>query len=334
MRYRLDVGASALGRLMRINLATSADDNFALPATVMMRSVVDHLSGTQPIDFFVLDCGLTDRSRRKMRRSISRVWAKVHFVPIDLNVFTGFRVDQHIPAAAYARLLMGTCLPSTVERVLYLDGDMVALSDVQPLWDADFKGYPIAAVQDPVAGLVGHSVEMMHWQGWDVPEGIQYFNSGLMVMDLCRLRAEGTLEAAIEVARKYPERMKWHDQDALNYVLRGGFLPLDPAWNVLPFVHYPPHCHDVVYDPEVVARCIREPKILHFGGTWRPWKGPGRHWREAEFYRYLYRTAWRNDVYCAPWIGRGNTRRTRIKRQIKHFCDGHISGKRQPEMRL
>lgn len=302
---------------MSCAIVTTSSDLFALPATVMLRSLVDHLTGGETADIYVLDCGISQTSRRKIRRSLSAAWVRLHFIDMTPADFVGFRDEKRFSLNTYARLFVGRVLPDTLERIVFLDGDMLLLENIYPLATMDLKGHLLAAVQDPVAGSVGRSAQMMHWQGWDVPEGIQYFNSGLMVMDLCRLRAAGTLEAAIEVARKYPQRMKWHDQDALNYVLQGDFLSLDPAWNVMPHVYYPPHCRDVIYEPKVVERCIREPKILHFSGAQRPWKGPGRHWREAEFYRYLYRTAWRNDVYCAPWMGRGNSLWTKAKRMIK-----------------
>lgn len=306
----------------RSTIVTTADDRFALPATVMMRSVVDHLAGTAAIDFFVLDCGLSAKSRWKMRRSIPRNWARLRFISISSDDLTGFRVDGHIPAAAYARLFMGKLLPEGIDRVLYLDGDMVALTDVAPLAAMDLKGHPVAAVQDPLAGRVGQSPMLMHWQDWDVPAGTSAFNSGLMVMDLPRWRSEGTFERAIRVAREHPERMLWHDQSALNYVIRGDYEPLDPVWNPLPQFYSPQGIDGVIYDKETVDRCIQDPKMLHFGGTWRPWKGSGRHGRETEFYRYLHRTAWRNDVFCAPWMGSGKTGWTKISRRLRQMASG------------
>lgn len=300
-----------------LTIVTSADDNFALPATVMMRSVVDHLSGTKPVDFFVLDCGITERSRRKMHRSIPGAWGRLSFIPIDEKTLSGFRVDGHVSSAAYARLFLGKCLPETVEKIVYIDGDMVALTDLSPLWELDLEGHPLAAVQDPVAGLVGQSAQMMHWEGWNVPEGTRVFNSGLMVLDLPRWRQDGLFDRAIQVAREHPDRMRWWDQCALNYVVRGDFHALHPYWNVLPQVYYLPNSRDVVYDQESVRASIKNPKLIHFSGGYRPWKGSGRHWLETEFYRYLYRTAWRNDVYCAPWMGSGNTAWTKARQIVK-----------------
>ena len=287
-------------------VVTAPDETFALPATVMMRSVVDQCREAQSVDFYVLDCGLSAWSRHKMRRSLPLGWARLHFVQIPLDRLAGLRVDDHIPTAAYARLLMGELLPESVDRILYLDGDMVALTDVRPLWEVDLEGHLLGAVQDPVAGRVGQSPEMMHWKDWEVPEGMPVFNSGLMVLDLKRWRQERVFERVLEAARRHMARMRWHDQDALNYVARGDFLHLDPAWNVMPHLYYTPHRDRVIYEKPVSKRCIRAPRILHFCMDHRPWKGPGRHWREAEFYRYLFRTAWKHDVYCAPWMGRGH----------------------------
>lgn len=301
----------------QIFIATSADDNFALPATVMMRSVLDNLGGTPSVEFLVLDCGISAVNRWKMRRSLPAAWARVHFIAVEAEKLSAFRVDGHVSSAAYARLMAGELLSARIERVLYLDGDLVALTDLAPLWQIDLHGHPLAAVQDPVAGLVGQSAQMMHWQGWDVPCGTKVFNSGLMVLDLQRWRNEGLFERAIQVAREHPDRMRWWDQCALNYVVKGDFEVLNPTWNVLPHLYYAPNSAEVIYDKETIEQCLEQPKVLHFSGGRRPWKGPGRHWREAEFYRYLYRTAWRNDVYCAPWMGRGNTVWTRAKRLIK-----------------
>lgn len=302
---------------VNLTIVTSIDDNFALPATVMMRSVVDQLGGTRSVDFYVLDCGLRSRNRWKIRRSIPKAWARIHFIQMPARLLTGFRVDGHISIATYARLFIDQLLPDSVDRVMYMDGDMLALTDISALWHTNLGSYPLAAVQDPVAGRVGQSAQMVHWQGWDVPDGTSVFNAGLMLIDLPAWRTKKIAQHAITVARQYPERMKYWDQCALNYVIRGDYLELDPTWNVLPFVFYPPHCNDVIYEPELMQRSIHNPKILHYGGTWRPWKGAGRHWREAEFYRYLYRTAWRNEVYCAPWMGRGNTAWTRFRRYVK-----------------
>ena len=304
---------------MRIAFATSADDNFALPATVMLRSVADHARSSGRLDVYVLDCGLTPRSRRKMRASVSRAWVRLHFLPVGENALGGFRVDGHVSSAAYARLFMGKVLPDDVERVVYVDGDMVALDDVMPLGEIDLRGHLLAAVQDPLAGKVGQSAQMMHWEGWDVPRGTPVFNSGLMILDLPRWRQARLFDQAMRIAREHPDRMRWWDQCALNYVVKGDFEALDPAWNVMPHLHYPPNSADVIYDRETVERCLRQPKILHFSGGRRPWKGSGRHWLETEFYRYLYRTAWRGDVDCAPWMGTGNSIWTKIKFAIKQF---------------
>ena len=55
---------------MRWAIATTSSDLFALPATVMLRSLADHLTRGARADVYVLDCGISRASRRKMRRSL------------------------------------------------------------------------------------------------------------------------------------------------------------------------------------------------------------------------------------------------------------------------
>lgn len=302
---------------MKLAIATTASDAFALPSTVMMRSAVDSLVGKHFLDIFVLDCGMTSRSRQKMKKSIPGSWAKVHFIPIDTTEFSKYREDAYFSLNTYARLSLAQVLPPELPRILYVDGDMLFICDIAQLWEMDLHGHLVGAVQDPVAGIVGKSPQMMHWQEWDVPAGTPIFNAGLMLLDMEKCREVHLFDQAVQIAREYPERMRWHDQDALNHVVGGQFEPLDLAWNVMPHLYYPPHCSEVVFEKSQVDYAIGHAKALHFSGGNRPWKGPGRHWREAEFYRYLYRTAWRCDVDCAPWMGTGNTAWTKAKYMLK-----------------
>ncbi|MCS7063960.1 MAG: glycosyltransferase family 8 protein, partial [Methylacidiphilales bacterium] len=309
-----------------IHIATAADENFALPVAVMLRSIIDNLNKYYTIHASILDCGLSIRSRKHIIASLPKAWITLNFYHLNNDLFRGLRVDGHVSQATYARLFIDQVFHKQIDKLLYLDGDTLSVHDISILWNISVEHFFLAAIQDPVAGVVGKSPQMMHWAGWDVAEGTKIFNAGVMLINTRKWEQEGICKKAIEVARSFPQRMKWWDQCALNYVIRGKFLNIDLKWNVMPHLYYPPNCFDVIYSRDIIEAAIRDPYIVHFSGNNRPWRGCNRHWRETDFYRYLYRTKYRKRVPFAPWMGRGRTSFHKIARYSQNLYQQFASG--------
>ncbi|KAK7443527.1 hypothetical protein VKT23_015700 [Stygiomarasmius scandens] len=100
----------------------------------------------------------------------------------------------------WARLDLHNAPP--VERVLYLDADLLVRSNLEPLWQTDLRGRPLAAIPD-----VGHPM------GYDGIDRKAYFNAGAMLMDLAKIRING--QNLHETGRNMKDS-SFRDQDALN----------------------------------------------------------------------------------------------------------------------
>lgn len=96
-----------------------------------------------------------------------------------------------------------------VERVLYLDNDVLCHADPAELWHLELGGAEIAGVLDRYGRWFFHSEP----RAWD------YLNSGVLLMDLARIRHSGLLARCRE--RCATKRMFMPDQSALNKLARG-----------------------------------------------------------------------------------------------------------------
>ena len=83
-----------------------------------------------------------------------------------------------------SRLFIGTLLPKTVKRVLYLDCDTVVVQSIGNLWNLDLKGHVAGAVMEP-------TIYQVVKQEIGLKEQDPYFNSGVLLIDLERWRADG-----------------------------------------------------------------------------------------------------------------------------------------------
>src|SRR5882724_4301278 len=120
-------------------VACGADDAYAMPLAVTVRSLVDNLERGRSVRLFVVDGGLTAESKRRLLESWPRERLEVEWLKPNLSPLAGVKVSGHIPLASYFRLLVADLVPAAVERILYLDSDLVILEDITKLWEVDLR---------------------------------------------------------------------------------------------------------------------------------------------------------------------------------------------------
>src|SRR5690606_6741170 len=149
------------------------------------------------------------------------------------------------PLNIYARLFIPHFVPQEVEKVVYLDVDMIVLKDVFDLWNIDISGYTIAAVHDTFdTAYYG----IKNYEELGIPKDSKYFNSGLLMIDTVKWRRDRITEKLMRCLIKYKEYAKYPDQYGLNVIFANAWYELDSRWNTF------------IYKDE------EDPHILHFIG--------------------------------------------------------------------
>ena len=294
---------------------STADDKFALPLAVMLRSLADNLTWTPRVDVYVLDCGISARNKWRIRRSLPAGTIRIRFVPVPMDCLGGIHLDGYWTRSVYAKLLMGLLLPADISRAIFIDADTLVLRDIGELWELDLEGKVLGAVPDPTYKLN----EALLWGGdlgfWGVTPDTPYFNSGLMVLDLVQWQSQDVGERALRMLREHPQRMFCVDQGALNAVLKGDFKAIGPAWNVTWLFYDLAPGTFAGEEGERRKQTYRNPRMIHFWGPRKPWTHPGPYYGADRFFVYLHRTAWRNAVDFAPW--KNDALAVRVRRRAK-----------------
>ncbi len=178
------------------------------------------------------------------------------------------RPGDHLTVETYYRLFMETAFGSEVQRVLYLDADLVAVADVSPLASLDLGGRAIGAVRD---------FHVRSWSGSSPPlpgdgrsGNRRYFNAGVLAIDLPAWRCLGVRERALRFLAEHQDTLRCWDQDALNFVLADNWLELDPRWNRMSHYWERIRANPLPFEPEVI-RQLRDPFIVHFASLVKPW---------------------------------------------------------------
>ena len=232
-------------------LILACDAAYAMPLATTLRSIVEANRGYWPLEIHLLTDGFLEETRRKVCQSLPKGSASISWVPVDLDRFKEFTTTRYISRMTYARLLIPQVLPQTVSRVLYLDADILVLEDLRPLWESDLHGAIVGAVPDLWVPQMKRS---------DIPRVKDYFNAGVLLIDLTQWRDERISDKAIEYLAEHT-RSPFADQDALNAVCDGRWARLDRRWNLQ---------DGGVLVWEMAAE--QRPGIIHFVSRCKPWK--------------------------------------------------------------
>lgn len=191
----------------------------------------------------------------------------------------------HYTIDTYTRLWAGEFFAPEVDRVLYLDADMVVVGDIGPLWRTDLEGTLLAAVDIPGSDRGIVQLKM--------PAELGYFNAGMLLIDLQQWRETNALKTVLDYITEHPERVLY-DQDALNACFGHRRKRLDYEWNVIwPFFREP---LELPLSRAQIEAIRRDALIIHFNGASKPWSYFSDHPRTNEYRKYLQMTEWRDFI--------------------------------------
>ncbi len=265
------------------------DDGYARGAGVVLLSLASSsgdLDARQEV--FVLDCGLASGDAARLRRIADKVGFALEVRRVDVP--STVVVTRWASRATYGRLLIPEVL-SDRSCALYVDTDVLIVDSVRSLLEQKCDGSPVAAVRDAGTPVVACGVCLRGWDVLGIPGNREYFNSGVMLMDLHLWRELDLGARAFAFLREFPEHARCWDQDALNVILADDWKRLDLRWNAFPMSELTTipgreYRAEDVEPLEYLLALEDAAAIIHFAGATKPWETgypKGRWWaRYAE----------------------------------------------------
>jgi lipopolysaccharide biosynthesis glycosyltransferase len=250
---------------------------------VCFTSILVHKSLDRSISLNVIDGGISSLNKQLLQMTMDKFSAKINFFKIDTDIYHDMVVSQHITNAAYYRLSIPDLFEGTgVEKLIYVDCDLIIKDDISQLWDIPLFDYTLAAVSD-IGGL-------FRLEDLNMPSTSAYFNSGVMMINLTKWRKGGVTKTVLNYLIENRDKIHYHDQDGLNAILYNQWLSLPPNWNMQS--NMLERNKSTCFSEEVLKEAALRPSIIHFTGTSKPWQYDNIHPYKNEYYRYLSMTVW------------------------------------------
>ncbi len=263
-----------------LTIVVVCDNHYVVLAAVLIKSIETNLRKGGKIDLWIVDDGISEHSKSRMHASVIPEITQIHWITIQ-DAIQGARLPidrSSYPLNIYARLYIPYFIPQNIEKVLYLDADMLVLADLYELFNTNLELSILAAVTDPrVKTFDNHWGGILNYKELGLRGGSAYFNTGLLLINTKKWIDAGITEQIVAIINTNVRFANYPDQYGLNIAMADKWLKLDDAWNNFVTVAHP------------------HPKIIHFVDRkpiYKAYKNNPQY--KQLFFEYLNNTAWKN----------------------------------------
>lgn len=270
-----------------LEIACAARRDYVPHTAAMLQSVLEQNGDLGVRIHFLHGPDLPADARELLTGMVESQGGEISFLLVSPEHVSGLRTRVELPASHWYRVFLPELL-GDLQRVLYLDGDLIVLRALAPLWQTDLGDHYLGAVTNVFQEDHMHRIAEL---GLSDPRS--YFNSGVLLMNLELMRRDGCTATLVDYARSNFERLSWPEQDALNILLGERRLALHPRWNLMNSLLIFPWAEEA-FGATALAEARADPAIRHFEGPSvnKPWHYLCERPDRELYRRHRERTPW------------------------------------------
>lgn len=249
--------------MQKMNLLVTLDENYIPYLNVMLSSLLY----SNPDNYFyvyLLHSSVPEKATVETTRILGNSGRLIPIQVKDIGL-EGAPTTSRYPQEIYYRIFAAKYLPQDLERVLYLDPDLIVNGSISELYNLPINDYYFAA-----ASHVGNLLHKVNELRLGMDENSPYINSGVMLMNLKRLRAEQDYQEVFEFIEKRKNFLTLPDQDIISALYGSKILALDSFRYNMTEVLFKQHAP---FEKSLNLEWIRNHSvIIHYCGRNKPWK--------------------------------------------------------------
>lgn len=255
----------------------AVDDGYIPFLAVTLQSIVEKSKEEYYYVVKILYTNISEENKEKINK-YKRENIEIEFV--NLNYYIEKVKDKlytrdYFSMTTYFRLFISNLYPQ-YNKAIYLDSDIVLLTDVAELYMQDIGDNLVGAVADDIIQQNEVFQEYVE-KVVGVASYKTYFNAGMLIMNLDELRKtdfQGKFLYLLETV-KYSVVQ---DQDYLNRICKGRVKLLDKSWNVMP------NATKDINEADI--------KLIHYNYQYKPW-----HYDNIPYAKYFWDLAKKTEFY-------------------------------------
>jgi lipopolysaccharide biosynthesis glycosyltransferase len=247
----------------KINILVTLDKNYIPYLNVMLTSLL-YSNQDCCFDIYLLHSNIPDSSLTETQNILGESGELIPVKAKDIGLDNAPTTSRY-PQEIYYRIFAAKYLPDTLDRILYLDPDIIVNGSLKSLYSLPMDKYYFAA-----ASHTGALLRKINELRLDMDEECPYINSGVMLMNLKRLRAEQNYEDVFDFIKRRKNLLILHDQDIISSLYGSKILELDTfRYNMTENLYVAHAPFEKGFDLDWVRK---NSVIIHYCGRNKPWK--------------------------------------------------------------
>lgn len=214
---------------------------------------------------YIVHASLKDTELDELSTYIERHGSRLNAVRVDDSYFADAPTLLHYTKEMYFRLLAYQLLPDQMDRILYLDPDILVLNPVRELYETDLDGYFYAAAYHDLIPV--KEINKIRLHPYEISA---YYNSGVLLMNLELLRKEADESEIFRFVDENRAKLIMPDQDILNALYAKRIKGLDELYynyDVRYYSYYKLSSNGLIDMDHIINHTV----FLHFCGKKKPW---------------------------------------------------------------
>lgn len=250
---------------MEMNILVTLNKNYLKQLAVLLLSILKSNVRIN-LNVFIISKDLGEDEIDYLKETVKSDDIEYNLVNFDDSLLVGSPTSSRYPLEIYYRIFAAKVLPEDVDKVLYLDPDIVVINSLKELYETEFDDHYFVG-----ATHIRNALTAFNRFRVNQKQGVPYINTGVMLINIKRLREEQVVEDVYRFINKYKALLTLPDQDVI-FGLYGDKIKLidfliynlsDRTLKKYNKVEKTVHDVDWVRDNSV---------IIHYCGRNKPWK--------------------------------------------------------------
>ena len=249
-----------------MNILITINQKYISQLQVLLKSI-ECSNPEEKFNIFILHKSLTKADEEKIESKVDLKRFKINLIEVPKSEIDHFPVyEKRYPVEIYFRIFAAKYLPKDIDRILYLDTDIIVLNDLKQLYNMEFEdNYFIATTHIKKALHKFHEIRL------NMPAQNIYMNTGVLLINLNELRKIDIETEVLAFVEKNKRKLMLPDQDILSSLYGDKVKLIDEikynlgerSFNIYNFYHK---------DNQIDLEWVRKNTvIIHYYGRNKPW---------------------------------------------------------------
>ncbi|GGB46588.1 glycosyl transferase family 8 [Lentibacillus populi] len=247
-----------------MNILVTLNSNYVKPLIVMLQSLFMN-NPHEEFHIYLMHSSIKGEEISGINKYVTGKGHQLSVIHVQEETFADAPIVKHYSKEMYFRLLAFKFLPACLDKILYLDPDILVINGIKKVYEMNISDYLYAAAYHDRISV--KEINKLRLKKYDIDA---YYNSGVLLMNLQLQRSIMKEEEIFDFVERNKKIMILPDQDIINGLYSKYIKNINEVLYNFDARYY--RYYKAISNGKVdMDFIIHHTSIIHFCGKKKPW---------------------------------------------------------------